>query len=140
MAEPDTSACKTELIKGAMPELGTADKETDKVAAPTLTVTSSKAFPPGPVHSNLNNVDEVRLPVDSPTALLVALAPDQLGEPFMAVHDVALVDDQVNVEGVLKETLAGVAIKLTVGTGVPTVTGTLASTAEPPLSAITLAV
>ncbi len=52
---------------------------------------------------------------------LTALLPDQAPE---AVHEVALVEDQVSVEPLPFATVLGLAIKLTVGAGVVTETVT----------------
>ena len=60
---------------------------------------------------------------------LTALVPDQAPE---AVHDVALVEDQVNVEPLPLATVLGLAAKVTVGAG--EVTDTVADCAAlPPL-------
>jgi hypothetical protein len=69
-------------------------------------------LPPVPVH------DKTKLAVfaSGPTGSLpeVAFAPLQ---PPLAVHDVALVDDQVSVEVPLTETEVGFADSVTVGAG-----------------------
>ncbi len=59
----------------------------------------------------------VKAPVDC--VPLAALVPDQAPE---AVHDVAFVEDQVSVELAPLVTEVGLALKVTVGTGVVTVT------------------
>ncbi len=74
-AEPETSAARTTLFKGAVPEEGLAVKETERVGDPTFTVTLSEAEPPGPVQVKVYVFELVRLPVDSEPE--VAFEPDQ---------------------------------------------------------------
>jgi hypothetical protein len=83
-------------------------------AGDTVTVADWLALPPVPVQVKVNVESAVSAPVDC--VPLVALAPDHAP---LAVHEVALVEDQVSVEAPPLATLAGVAVSVTVGTAAP---------------------
>lgn len=74
-------------------------------------------MPPAPVHASVYAVVAVRAAV--PLEPLVASLPFQ---PPDAVQEVALVDDQVSVEVPPLETVLGLAVSVTAGAGVVTVT------------------
>jgi len=100
------------LLPPLLTEVGDADNVTVGAGVEAVTVTEALAcaVPPAPVQLNVNAASALNAPVLSlpETALLPLHPPD-------AVHDVALVDDQVNVllDPLLTE--VGAADKLTVG-------------------------
>ena len=95
--------------------------------AETVTVADCDAEPPVPVQVSVNFVVAVRAGV----ACEPAVASEPL-QPPEAVQAVALVDDQVNDDAEPLWTVAGFAVRVTVGAGV--VTETVADCAEvPPL-------
>jgi len=97
--------------------VGLALSETLGAGAETETVTDCAAEPPAPVQVNVNLVAVVSAAVLCEP--LVASLPDQ---PPEATHEVALVEDQVNVEVAPLATVVGFALSATVGAGVVTVT------------------
>jgi hypothetical protein len=102
------------------------------VGAGVVPVTDTEAeawvVPPAPVQLSEYVAFAVNAPV--PWVPDVALLPFQLPE---AVHDVALVEDQVNVLPAPLLTEVGVAVSVTVGAGVVLVTATdVLACAEPP--------
>jgi hypothetical protein len=106
---------------------GLADRLTmGALGATTVTLTESLALPPAPLQDNVNAVVLVNVVVASDPE--VARAPDQ---PSDAVHEVALVEDQLSVEVCPVFILEGVTVSDTVGAcGFVTVTVT-ESLAEP---------
>ncbi len=92
--------------------LGAAAKLTVGVGVLTETVTDWVALPPVPVQVSANVAAAVSAPVDCEP--LNPLAPDQ---PPEAVHEVALVDDQVNVDAAPLATVVGLALRLTTAVG-----------------------
>ena len=91
---PDTVAVRSTPFKGAVPELGEAERETERMRIST----ESKALPPGPEQEMAKVVVEVRLPEEIP-ALDV---PEEKAEPFLVTEqEVALEDVQEMVEEVL---------------------------------------
>jgi hypothetical protein len=93
-------------------ELGLAEKLTVGAGAFTETVADCVALPPVPVQVSEYVVLAVRAPVDCDP--LTALVPDHAPE---ALHEVALVDDQVRVELAPLVTVLGLALRLTVAVG-----------------------
>ena len=87
------------------------------VVAATVTVADCAAEPPVPVHVSVYLAVAVSAAVLSEP--LAASAPLQLPE---AVQEVALLEDQVKVEAAPLATVAGLAVSVTVGAGVVTVT------------------
>ncbi len=85
------------------------------VAGVTLTVALCEAEPPAPVQAKVYLVAAVRAAVLCEP--LIASAPLQ---PPDAVHEVALVDDQLSVDAAPLVTLLGVAVRVTDGAGVVT--------------------
>ncbi|MBS0375267.1 MAG: hypothetical protein JSR73_11855 [Proteobacteria bacterium] len=77
-----------------------------------LTVTDCDALPPAPVHSSVNVVAEVKLPVE--VEPLVGSDPLQ---PPEAVQAVASVELQVSVDAEPLVTVVGLAVSVTVGAG-----------------------
>jgi hypothetical protein len=90
--------------------VGLALSDTLGAAAETVTVADWDAEPPAPVHVRVNFVVAVR--VDVAVDPLVAWLPPQ---PPDAVQEVALVDDQVNVDAVPLLTVLGLAERVTAG-------------------------
>jgi hypothetical protein len=87
------------------------------VAAVTDTVTDCVADPPAPVQVAVYFVAALSAVVDcEPLGAIVPLQPPD------ATQDVALVEDQVNIELPPLATVVGLAISMTVGAGVVTVT------------------
>jgi hypothetical protein len=87
------------------------------VAALTVTVVDWAADPPAPVQVSVYLVVAVSAPV--PCEPLAASEPPQ---PPEAAHEVALVEDQVNVEIAPLATVLGLALSVTVGAAEVTVT------------------
>jgi hypothetical protein len=92
--------------------LGFALRATVGAGGVTETVTDCVALPPAPVQVSEYVVLAVRAPVDCDP--LTALVPDHAPE---ALHEVALVDDQVRVELAPLVTVLGLALRLTVAVG-----------------------
>ena len=93
------------------------------------TVTESEPLPPDPVQVRVNPVCVAKGPTD--WLPCVPFAPDQ---PPLAVHAVALLLVQLNVELPLSGTLSGFALRFTIGGGVEEVTVTVTDwLAEPPV-------
>jgi hypothetical protein len=87
--------------------------------AETLTVTDLDALPPAPLQVSVKLVVPLSAPV---LALpLVGSFPDQ---PPDAVQPVALLEDQFSVADPPLLTVVGLALRLTAGAGVDTLTGT----------------
>ena len=82
----------------------------------TVTVTDWLVVPPVPVQESVKVEFAVRLPVDWEPE--VALVPDQAP---VAVHEVALAEDQVRVEAVPEVIEVGLAVREIVGAGVTVV-------------------
>ena len=82
------------------------------LAACTVTVTGRLALPPGPVQLSVN----ILVSLNGPTLSLpdVGLLPDHAPP---ALHEVALVVDQLNVEVPLALTVVGLAVSVMVGRG-----------------------
>ena len=99
--------------------VGLALTETVGVGADTEIVTDWAALPPLPVQVSVNCVAAVRLGVLCEP--LVASLPLQ---PPEAAHWAAFVDDHVSVEAAPLLTVLGLAVSVTVGAGVVTVTVT----------------
>lgn len=99
--------------------LGLADSVTVGAAAVTDTVLDCEAVPPAPVQVMPKVALAESAPVDWEP--LTALVPDQLP---VAAQLVALLADQVNVELLPLTTELGLALKVTVGAGLLTVTVT----------------
>jgi hypothetical protein len=101
-------------VRVALPPLamlvGLALSDTLGGAAETVTVADCVAEPPAPVHVSVNFVAAVRADVDIEP--LIARLPPQ---PPDAIQDVALVDDQVNVDAAPLLTVLGLAERLTAG-------------------------
>jgi hypothetical protein len=93
----------------------------------TVTVAVALADPPVPVHVRVYCLVEVNAPVDREP--LVARFPDQPPEP---VHAVAFVELHVSVEAAPEATVAGFALRVTVGAEPFTVT-VAAALADPPV-------
>jgi len=93
----------------------------DSVAVPVVGVTETVALcaaePPAPVHVSVYLVVAV-----SAAVLCEPLAASEPLQPPEAAHEVAFVEDQVKVEAAPLATVLGLAPKVTVGTGVVTVT------------------
>ncbi len=92
----------------------------ERVAVPvvggvTLTVVLCDAEPPAPVQTKVYLVEAVRAAVLCEP--LIASVPLQ---PPEAVHEVALVDDQLSIDAAPLVTVLGVAASVTVGAGVVT--------------------
>ncbi len=87
-------------------------RSAEPVTLCTVTVTGREALPPGPVQVSV----KVLSWLIGPTSWLpdVDLLPDQAPP---AVHEVALVDDQVSVEEVPATTVDGTAVNEIVGSG-----------------------
>ena len=107
-------------------EVGFADRLTVGAGVPTVTVTCAAVLPPAPVQVKVNcvvatNAGVVNIP-------LVGCAPLQ---PSDAVHDVAFVVDQMSCDVCPESTLVGLAERLTVGAGGPTVTVALLTVVPP---------
>jgi hypothetical protein len=97
--------------------LGLAAKVMAGAAEVTETVVDCVALPPLPVQVSPKVALAVRVPVDcEPLAVLV---PDHAPD---AVHEVAFVVDQLNVEPLPLVTVLGLAVKLTVGPAAATET------------------
>jgi hypothetical protein len=96
------------------------------LGAATVTVTLCEAVPPLPVQLRPYAVVDEGLTACEPE---VAFAPDH---PPEAVHEPALVDDQLSVDDPPELMLAGDAERDTLGTGDVTVTRTLVD-ATPPM-------
>ena len=102
-----------------------------KVAVGT-TFTSTVAavlVPPVPVH-----VKEYELGIVSAPVLCAPLVPFVPLQPLEAVHEVAFVEPQVNVEAPPLATVVGLAVSVTVGAGI-TVTLAVATLLVPPAPA-----
>jgi hypothetical protein len=97
--------------------VGLALKLTLGVGADTDTVRDCAAVPPAPVQVNVKLVAAVRSAVACEP--LVAMLPLQ---PPDAAQEVALVEDQVRVEALPLLTVVGLALRVTDGAGVVTVT------------------
>jgi hypothetical protein len=97
--------------------VGLALKLTLGVGADTETVTDCAAVPPAPVQVNVKLVAAVRSAVAWEP--LVAMLPLQ---PPEATQEVALLEDQVSVEALPLLTVVGLALRVTEGAGVVTVT------------------
>jgi hypothetical protein len=97
--------------------VGLALSETLGVGADTETVTDCAAVPPGPVQVNVKVVPAVRFEVACEP--LVAWAPLQ---PPEAAQELALLEDQVKVDAPPLLTVVGLALSVTDGAGVVTVT------------------
>ncbi len=95
--------------------VGLALSETVGVGGVTVTVADCEAEPPVPVQVSVNFVVAVRVAVAFEP--LVVSAPLQ---PPDALHEVALVDDQLNVDAVPLLTVLGLAVSVTAGAGVVT--------------------
>ncbi len=93
-------------------EIGEAVRVTVGAATVTVTVTDCVIVPPAPVQARVYVFEEVRLPVDSEPE--VDLVPVQ---PFEAVHEVALVVDQLKVDEEPLVIEIGEAVRVTVGSG-----------------------
>jgi hypothetical protein len=105
--------------------VGLAEIDTVGGLAETVTVADCAAVPPVPVQVSVNFVVAVRAGVVCvPAAASVPLHPPE------AVHEVALVVDQVNAEVAPLCTVVGLAAKVTAGAGV--VTDTVADCAAVP--------
>ena len=78
----------------------------------TVTVTLRVIAPPAPVQLKSNVLVFASAPVDA--LAIVAFVPDHAPE---AVQDVALVEDQVSVAAFPTNTLVGLALKVSVGSG-----------------------
>ncbi len=91
--------------------LGAAAKLTVGVGVLTETVADWAALPPVPVQVSTYVAAALSAPVDCEP--LNPLVPDQAPE---AAHEVALVDDQVNVDEAPLATVLGLALMLTTGT------------------------
>jgi len=92
---PETVAVRETLFKGAVPELGEAERATPKMRTSTE---SGGALPPGPVQLIVKVVVEVRLPEKIP----VLEVPLLKAEPFLVtLQEVALVEVQLIVAAVL---------------------------------------
>ena len=97
------------------------------VAADTDTVTDCVADPPAPVQVAVYFVAALSAAVDcAPLGAIVPLHPPD------ATQEVALVEDHVNVDLPPLATVVGLAVRVTVGAGVVTVT-VVACAALPPL-------
>jgi len=84
---PETVAVRETLFKGAIPELGEAERETVRMRTSTV----SEAVPPGPLQDKVKVVLEVRLPEEIP----ILEVPDEKGEPFLVtLQEVALAEVQ----------------------------------------------
>ena len=94
--------------------------------AETVTVNDAEPVPPGPLQANVK--DDVLFNAGTSSVPLVSLAPLHAPE---AVHAVALVVLQLRVVEPPEATVAGVALKVTVGRGAAMLTVTFAA-AEPP--------
>jgi hypothetical protein len=90
--------------------VGLAPKETLGGAAETVTVVDCVAEPPAPVHVSVNFVVPVRAGVAVDP--LIAWLPPQ---PPDAVQEVALEDDQLNVDAAPLLTVLGLADRATAG-------------------------
>jgi hypothetical protein len=78
----------------------------------TVTVTLCWAVPPAPVQASVNIVVALSAPVDwLPAVAFVPLHPPE------AVHELALVEDQVSIELPPAFTVVGLADNITVGAG-----------------------
>ena len=98
-------------------EVGPALNVTDGAAVGTVIVVDCAAEPPTPVQVSVYLVDAPSTPVlCEPLVAWLPLHPPE------AVHDVALVDDQVNVDRPPLATVLGDAVSVTAGAGVATVT------------------
>ena len=109
------------LLLPLLTEVGDADSVTVGAGVDAVTETEALAWPvpPAPVQLSVNVVLALRPPVlADPEIAFVPLQPPD------AVHDVALVDDQVNVLLDPLVTEVGDAERLTVGAGVEAVTDT----------------
>ncbi len=95
--------------------VGLALSETVGAGGVTVTVADCAAEPPAPVQVSVNFVVVVRVWVAFEP--LVASAPLQ---PPDALHEAALVDDQLNVDAVPLLTVLGLAVSVTAGAGVVT--------------------
>jgi hypothetical protein len=100
---------KVELLP-AVTVLGLAAMVTVGAGEVTETVDDCVALPPLPVQVSEKVALALSTPVDCEP--LAAWLPDQAPE---AVHEVAFVDDQLNVEALPLATVLGLAVKLTVG-------------------------
>ncbi len=95
--------------------VGLALSEMVGVGGVTVTVADCEAEPPVPVQVSVNFVVAVRVAVAfEPLVVSSALQPPD------ALHEVALVDDQLNVDAVPLLTVLGLAVSVTAGAGVVT--------------------
>ena len=109
------------LLLPLLTEVGDADNETVGAGVEAVTATEALAWPvpPAPVQLSVKEVVALKPPVlAEPEVALVPLHPPD------AAHDVASVDDQVNVLLAPLATEVGDAERLTVGAGVAAVTET----------------
>jgi len=97
--------------------VGLALKETVGAGAVTETVADCDAEPPAPLHVRVNVVAVV-----SAGVVWVPLVPSAPLQPPDAVQEVALVETQVKVEVAPLATVLGLAVSVTAGAGVATVT------------------
>lgn len=114
-------AFATDQVKVELPPLATvvglALREILGGAVETVTVADCDAEPPAPVQASVYLVVAV-----SAAVLAEPLVASEPLQPPEAVHEVALVEDQVKVEVAPLLTVLGLAVRVTVGAGFVTVT------------------